>query len=363
MGGAAAPSVRAPCSEQKVPTNVTSSLPNKPSSLADGSLRAPDGACVVGSGRPSPPPSSNDHYLVSAGRGAAALAGAAWLLIVIGALVRAHGAGLSCPDWPLCHGQVVPDFDARIALEWGHRLFAGTLSLGIGALAFALLRKPELRPRFARPVGLLLGLLVTQVVMGGLTVLLGLAPWTVTVHLVIGNSIALTLAWIARDALELGRASESESPSLSLSAARLTWITAGLVGLQVVLGGLVSSHYAGLACATFPLCNGDSLAPTLSGQIGLHVLHRSNAYLVALAFALLVWQRGGLARVGLGLVLTQVAVGAANVLLRLPVEVTALHSALAAGIVLTTGLLARETLRARIAAPRGVARPALGGAR
>ena len=95
MGGAAVPSVRAPCSDQKVPTNVI------------------------------PLPENTRRTALRAGRGAAALAGAAWVLIVIGALVRAHGAGLSCPDWPLCHGQVVPDFDARIALEWGHRLFAG----------------------------------------------------------------------------------------------------------------------------------------------------------------------------------------------------------------------------------------------
>ena len=64
----------------------------------------------------------------------------------------------------------------------------------------------------------------------------------------------------------------------------------------------------------------------------------------------------------------QIIVGAANVLLRLPVEVTALHSALAAGLVLTTGLLARETLAAARVTPKSVAptsreRHALGGAR
>src|SRR5262245_60771560 len=165
-----------------------------------------------------------------AGRGAAALAFAAWTLIVIGALVRAHGAGLSCPDWPLCHGQLVPDFDARIALEWGHRLFAGTLSIGVAALGFALLRGRELRARFGRSLALIAGLLAVQVVLGGLTVLLGLAPWTVTAHLVIGNAFALSLAWLARNALDAARGAEHKSHSFSTW---LVWPACALVALQM----------------------------------------------------------------------------------------------------------------------------------
>src|SRR5262249_37036768 len=153
-----------------------------------------------------------------AGRAAAVLTGAAWALIVIGALVRAHGAGLSCPDWPLCHGRLVPDFDARIALEWGHRLFAGTLGTGVAVLGVLLLRGRELRERFARSVALIVALLGTQIVLGGLTVLLGLAPWTVTAHLVTGNAFALSLAWLARDAFDAAREIPRPRPSLSPAA-------------------------------------------------------------------------------------------------------------------------------------------------
>src|SRR5262245_64043367 len=87
-----------------------------------------------------------------AGRGAAALAFAAWALIVVGALVRAHGAGLSCPDWPLCFGQLVPSFDLRIAFEYGHRVFAGTVTIGLLGLSLGLWRRAELGRRVRVPL-------------------------------------------------------------------------------------------------------------------------------------------------------------------------------------------------------------------
>jgi cytochrome c oxidase assembly protein subunit 15 len=121
--------------------------------------------------------------------------------------------------------------------------------------------------------------------------------------------------------------------------------------LQVVLGGLVSSHYAGLACYDFPTCDGVAFAPAFTGLVGLHVLHRLGAYSVGLAFILLVGATWGsdepvarIARSGLRLIALQVAVGVANVLLRLPVEMTGLHSALAAALVLECALLVREIL-------------------
>ena len=45
------------------------------------------------------------------------------------------------------------------------------------------------------------------------------------------------------------------------------------------------------------------------------------------------------------LALLQVGVGVANVLLQLPVEITGLHSALAAGLVCTLGVSIREAWR------------------
>src|SRR5436189_5966150 len=56
-----------------------------------------------------------------------AIAGAicAYTTIVLGGTVRGMGAGLACPDWPLCNGSLVPNVgDAGVLVEYVHRLVA-----------------------------------------------------------------------------------------------------------------------------------------------------------------------------------------------------------------------------------------------
>jgi len=127
--------------------------------------------------------------------------------------------------------------------------------------------------------------------------------------------------------------------------------SAALLLLQIVLGGLVSSSYAGMACPEWPTCNGGAWFPSFRGSVGLHLLHRLNGYaLLAACFAAASFGRG-VPRLGrwvilaAALVAAQVAVGVANVLLGLPVEVTGLHSALAAALVLVITGAVHEACR------------------
>jgi cytochrome c oxidase assembly protein subunit 15 len=280
------------------------------------------------------------------GYGFVALAAATFGLIVLGARVRAHGAGLSCPDWPLCFGRLVPEFNLQIAFEWSHRLIAGSVSLGLAGLTALLWGRKELRGGVARA---LLGawvLLGVQVVLGGLTVILLLAPWTVTAHLLTGTSFCALLVWISRDLLEWGDAPARQAPARAL----LVWsgLTTAALVLQIGLGGVVSSQAAGLACASFPTCDGESYLPTLQGLVGIHVLHRLNGFLLLACAAGLWWTSRRAGRVGtlswtvLRLLIFQVGVGILNVLMRLPVELTGLHTALAAAVALGVALLIRE---------------------
>ncbi len=280
-------------------------------------------------------------------RGFSILVVASGTLIVLGTLVRAHGAGLACPDWPLCFNRFIPRFDLKVAFEWTHRLVAGSVGFAFLVLAGRVWLRPETR-RIAGGVTLCAALLLAlQVLLGALTVWKQLAAWTVTAHLLTGNAFTSTL-WITTLALRERQKVVSRIP-LTHSGARFAVIgVTCLLVLQLLLGGLVSSRYAGLACPEWPTCSDGAWFPNWAGAVGLQLVHRGNGYallLASAATALLCRHEPRLARLtatGAALVLAQIAVGVANVLLRLPVEITVLHSAIAALLVLLWTTALRE---------------------
>jgi NADH dehydrogenase len=281
------------------------------------------------------------------------LLGLTWLLIVLGALVRAHQAGLACPDWPRCFGVWLPEMDLRVAFEWTHRLVAGSMSCLFVALAVAALWRPATRTATARPLAVAAVLLVAQIVLGGLTVLLRLKVSTVTAHLLTGNAFAATLLVTTLALREV--AEPHPRPPLPTGLRRALWVACGLVVLQVALGGLVSSSHAGLACPEWPRCNGGVWFPSWRGPVGLHLAHRTNAYLVVgmlLGVARAARRHAGLARplrLAAWLAVLQAGLGVANVKLGIPVEITGLHSAVSAAIVLAMTWAAREAWRRPVA--------------
>jgi cytochrome c oxidase assembly protein subunit 15 len=294
----------------------------------------------------APLPAAEVRALRRLAAAALALVGATAGLIVLGALVRAHGAGLACPDWPRCFGRWVPAMDVRVAFEWSHRALAGGVALGFAALGAALLRRPAARGAAGRAWALGAVLLALQIALGALTVWHLLARWTVTAHLVTGNAFNVSLLFLALALRE--RAQPRPRAPVPRAARGAVGAAAALLALQMVLGGLVSSSYAGLACPDWPSCFGGAWVPGLEGPVGLHLAHRWNGALLALALgAAALFARGvprlaGACALAAAIGALQVAVGVANVLLRLPVEVTGLHSALAAALVLVAAAAARE---------------------
>ena len=278
------------------------------------------------------------RYIRWLANGFFALSGLTVALMVLGALVRAHGAGLACPDWPLCFGEFIPSIDFKVAFEFSHRVFAGSISLAFVTLSLLSLRQAALRQAIGK--GLLLAgiALFIQIILGALTVWLKLAVWTVSAHLLTANFFVVTIFCVALSLNDLEHSTPRQQASFSVRLGFLA--VAVLLVAQIALGGLVSSSYAGLACPAWPSCNGDSWFPSWRGTVGLHLLHRMNAYLLLSAMLCLLWvcaankQLIKPAVFILSLGFAQVLVGIANVVGGLPVEVTGLHSALAAILIL-----------------------------
>ncbi len=201
-----------------------------------------------------------------------------FMLISLGGLVRNAGAGLSCPDWPLCFGKVVPPMDVRVFLEWFHRLIAGFVSVFLLALSVYAFFVPYLRARVSKYCVAALVLLAFQIVLGGLTVIGLLSPKWVTSHLAVGLAFYGTLVLLF---MEL--ATWKSSPLQQCSGLRkLAAATVLVVYLQAILGGLVSSNYAGLACPDFPTCDG-LWFPPFEGLVRFQFLHRVGALLATVA--------------------------------------------------------------------------------
>ena len=277
-----------------------------------------------------------------------------FLLIVVGGMVRNLGAGLSCPDWPLCQGRIIPVFDIKVFAEYFHRLFAASVSILTLIVSVKIYRNQDLRKKWGGYMGLALALLASQVVLGGLTVLQLLKSEIVTLHLATGTlffATILTMALKTDGVSEWESGMETKNSKNSKSSKNLKdswkWLAfsgtaAGCVLYgQIVLGVIVSSHGAGLACPDFPTCLGDWW-PGLSGIQGLHFVHRLGAatafvFVSSFAWLMLTSKPAKMAArrlrpLGLGiliLLLTQISLGIGNVVFHLPVAMSVAHLAVA----------------------------------
>jgi len=277
-----------------------------------------------------------------------------WILISFGAFVRLNGAGLACPDWPLCYGEVVPDPVYEIWLEVGHRYLAGVLMILIFIFMYMSFMYKDIR-RYRTISIWAFSIVLVQAVFGGLTVLLRLHPYSVTFHLIFGNFLFFLVV--------LQTLVSAEPGNYPFFPRRIKVLAPMIVFFIILIsGGANSSTYSGYACQAFPLCNpGDPLSfhlqngavsseniPAEAGHIIermgkselIHLLHRLVAILGGIylfIFALSkAKKRAGYYFLNF-LIIAEIAVGIINALYSVPIPISVLHSLIAASI---TGMLA-----------------------
>jgi heme A synthase len=247
---------------------------------------------------------------------------AVFILMTLGNVVSATGSGLACPDWPLCHGSLIPPLQPDVLIEYSHRLAALAATVLILAAAGLALRRSR-APGARRLAGLLPALLVVQILLGGITVLLKLPDLISTAHLVNALLILAGLIVLARTLQEPAGGRPATGADRLRRLARVGLV---VLLLQLALGGYVRHSGAGLACPDFPLCSGDVLPR--QWLAGVHWVHRwLGVLLLGLFVHLAVAGRTLGARLVAVLAVLQVALGIAAVLLQLPPAARAAHAA------------------------------------
>jgi protoheme IX farnesyltransferase len=268
---------------------------------------------------------------------AALTLGTAILLVTVGVVVRATDSGLGCPDWPLCHGQLLPALDdAKAWIEWVHRTIAVIIGLEIVGLAILALLDHRDRRSLLWPSLGAVALVGFQAWLGRETVRLGNSGESVTAHLAAAMLLVGLLMFLTvRSGFPARLPTRGASQRFTILAAFTALATFALL----LFGSHVTATDSALIFPDWPLMAG-SFAPPLTEATSAHVLHRWIAAVVGVivaAVALVAWRTQRehrtivrLAISAAGFFALQVIVGGLQVLTRLSAWSQTLHLALGA---------------------------------
>jgi heme A synthase len=255
----------------------------------------------------------------------------AYALAMLGSWTRINGAGMSCPDWPLCHGAMVPVLHGGVVLEWLHRVLAVLESFVVAGLVVTGLHLRSAIPVLAGMLVALATVFVLQVLIGGATIVLANSPLSVMMHwgaamLLLAVLSALAVVAFVYDSRQTGPAFARRRGTAPLL------IATGWAFAAMCAGAYVSASGAGLACPSVPGCGPVFLGETVPQA--LQMTHRFIAaaftlFAIAAAVLLPSARRRATAalRIALVLLALQIALGVLNVLWSLPTELREAHAA------------------------------------
>lgn len=157
------------------------------------------------------------------------------LIVVSGAAVRLTDAGLGCEDWPTCNeGKLFPEWQLHGLIEFGNRVISGFVAVSAVAVLVAAYRLPSRRPDLLRYAWLVVAGTLTQVVLGGITVLLDLNPVVVSVHFLLSMGLLAAAQY-----LWFHSRSDSENSRIAGSGPDASHPQAGMIRGQLGLATIV----------------------------------------------------------------------------------------------------------------------------
>ncbi len=211
------------------------------------------------------------------------------IVLLMGARVTSTGSGEGCgSDWPLCHGNWLPQNTYESITEYSHRIVTGAEGLLVAATAIAAW---PLRHRYRETlvlVPLMAGTLVFQSLMGAAAVKWPQSPEVMASHFGISllclASAALLALVLREDRPEDETVSIAPAGADNAALATYKWLALGgaVVAILVAYSGAYVRHRgAELVCTSWPTCNG-KLIPEFGGLHGVHTIHRLMALLITI---------------------------------------------------------------------------------
>ena len=162
--------------------------------------------------------------------------GATLFLIVAGALVTSHDAGLATNDWPLSNGQVFPEMVGNLFWEHGHRMVATSVGILVIVLNIWLWRSEK--RSWVRRLGLVaLALVIAQGLLGGLTVKMMLPLAVSSAHATLAQVFFCTMVSLSVfTSPDWGKPRQTVEDQGSLSLRYLGIAAAASILVQLILG-------------------------------------------------------------------------------------------------------------------------------
>jgi cytochrome c oxidase assembly protein subunit 15 len=161
-------------------------------------------------------------------------------IVVTGGAVRLTSSGLGCPTWPRCTDSTytpTAEYAAHGLIEFGNRMLTFVLTAVVVATLVVVIRQRPRRRSLVRLAWLVVLGIPAQALLGGVTVLTGLNPWTVMAHFL------LSMVLIGLAVLLHRRASEGDGPERELvppALRRLSQLALGVVAVTLAVGTVVT---------------------------------------------------------------------------------------------------------------------------
>jgi cytochrome c oxidase assembly protein subunit 15 len=162
------------------------------------------------------------------------------VIVVTGGAVRLTGSGLGCPTWPKCTDDSLTTTSAmgvHGVIEFGNRMLTYVLCAAVGWAIIAARSEKPYRRSLTRLGWAQFWVVMSNAVLGGIVVLVGLNPYTVAAHFLLSTALiaVATVMW-----QRTREGDDAPRPLVGTSVRQLVWFLVAAAVLLIAVGTVVT---------------------------------------------------------------------------------------------------------------------------